>query len=480
MHFDLIDADWIDAQNTDLYDVQDPERVERAWSAWRRRAAEENFQAEDPLATAPLTTLELDVPFHLALWQAQLGLVSRPAGGVIDPMPELINALQERWYALKLTSRRSANVSRARLRRSVFDRGITVYCSALPATTTVSASLSAISAFTGLPVLTDVALAKHMREVNADFLAVYDVGQANANSLLNYAGSTGMCSDVYPAVYFDLGMPVGKNKGTAPAGVRFCFTVKPPIVLSHWHEDHFVGVALASGISPLTCRWIVPEQTVTIKHTALMTAILAAGGAVTVFTTAPANALFSCDLGVDKRMYLSRGQALDKNCSGIVMAVRRKNNRQPVQPSSLWILPGDCDYHYFAASLKGVINSECAGAAQAIVAPHHGGNLRAGSIVIPAAGKYRRLIYSFGRDNSYLHARTPFSVDHHAAGWKHLVAAGIPSVQANALDVIATNVNNPMANAPAGAVVSWAKPCPAVNAACAAAGANCNVPLLKS
>jgi hypothetical protein len=84
---------------------------------------------------------------------------------------------------------------------------------------------------------------------SVDDVGVYDVGQGNANGLLEGG---------HPRAYFDLGGGVLFNVRTYPSTITFCFTANPCVVLSHWDWDHWASGKLHTAAQSLT--WLAPRQ----------------------------------------------------------------------------------------------------------------------------------------------------------------------------------------------------------------------------
>ncbi len=79
-----------------------------------------------------------------------------------------------------------------------------------------------------------------LRTPRIEQCAVYDVGQGAANSF-----SESMCM---PVTYFDFG---GDSRGHTKTRLHtvphFCLTNSPPIILSHWHDDHWSSGPLVAA-----------------------------------------------------------------------------------------------------------------------------------------------------------------------------------------------------------------------------------------
>jgi hypothetical protein len=502
MRFDLVDADWLDDQadhDNPLFRFDAPEQTSRAWRAWFANRREVRDNAEDPFEGAPLAVFETKLPFGLRNWQANVRIPRR--GGNDDNGNgnddwrdddlELTAAYRELWFELTkgdadYTSDGGTPLS-GLLYRSFFDEGIRATYTAQPVASALATSLNAISGISGSPDIDQQSLDSLAASVRADLLAVYDVGQANANALLGLddlsyqANSNPTACPVYPTLYFDLGMPVQSMSKTAPAIVRFCFSQNPLIVLSHWHDDHLSGAALP--VNPgrpnaFNQTWIVPDHPFTIKQKAMVTSIWTQGGAVHVFPTSSTPAIFSTTTGAGDTLTLTRGTAKDPNCGGIIMTVARPDRRPGAAAFQRlsWLLPGDCDYKYFPSGLN---TSDVV----AVVAPHHGGRVKKHSTVVASTHPaYQRLIYSFGRNNTYPHPHQTFLDDHHVAGWIHPMTTGSPTPEAsNGSDVRTTNTNLPLAAHPEGVAVGWTQAAPMVMPACKWTGMkwSCLIPLSK-
>lgn len=460
LRFDLVDADWLDNQaGKALFDLRHPRRLRSAWTEWFADAERAEGNIEDPFAAAPLSIFETRIAFDLPTWLDNLGIPGNATHEDVDA--EITAAFHERWYELRVIAH--ADPSRpslpGTLYRSFFDEGVSVHCFGALASPGLAKALTTLSALVGCPRLKTSSLRKLTENVRAEYLAIYDVGQANANALLDTYFSHGANRyRVSPTLYFDLGMPVPRERHTAPATVRFCFRGKPPVVLSHWHDDHLCGAALPVATGSPTAfemNWIVPEPQASFKHKAFVTSILAAGGHVHTFPASPPGRTFKVSIPSRYTLTLTRGTAKDPNNSGIVMEISRRQtgrSKDKYAPMS-WLLPGDCDYKYFPSTFQpsNVV---------AVIAPHHGAKLKPNSAPVPPSpNDYRRLIYSFGRDNSYSHPHQTFCDTHHALGWNHVTTTPPGTITCTSgHNVRTTNVNPPAIAAPGGVIVGWSAP----------------------
>lgn len=225
-----------------------------------------------------------------------------------------------------------------------------------------------------------------------DAMAVLDVGQGSANVMLNHKGR--------PLLYFDAGRVIRSTVATPPPGFGFCICSQDdnpvPVLLSHWHEDHFNGTE--SDPDLLKCTWITPTA-VTIAQKAFQNGVLFEKSKVLELP----RAAFTFDFGANKNYTLTKSDrnVNSPNQSGHVLMVERSDRR--------WLLPADASY-------KDVVPARGLEFA-AVVASHHGGKFY-GKKVPNRASDYARLVYSFGPLNSYDHP-TAASVALHETAWDH-------------------------------------------------------------
>lgn len=79
---------------------------------------------------------------------------------------------------------------------------------------------------------------------------VYNVGQGNCTALV--------ANDNHPLLYFDVGGGFGANNFPGLANFRLCSTDHPPVILSHWHQDHIHAASYAHNSGILASTWFVP------------------------------------------------------------------------------------------------------------------------------------------------------------------------------------------------------------------------------
>ncbi|MBB3759551.1 hypothetical protein [Xanthomonas arboricola] len=226
-------------------------------------------------------------------------------------------------------------------------------------------------------------------------MAVLDVGQASSNVML---GETGR-----PLLYFDVGRAIGANAWTTPATLKFCTCPnnksRAPVLISHWHEDHYTATSLDPDL--VKCTWIVPH-TVNPAHMAFQNGILVAGSQVLQLPPVFADLKFG-----------TSGSYTLTQCTGTGNNLNNRGNALMVDWRGLnWLLPGDASYKYISL----VKDREFT----AVVATHHGGFF-AGNTVPTRAPGYARLVYSFGHNNVFGTAMHPLpaSVAKHKTQWNH-------------------------------------------------------------
>lgn len=227
-----------------------------------------------------------------------------------------------------------------------------------------------------------------------------DIGQGSANALLDRAGRA--------RLYFDVGAGSRGNGKTRPASYHFCTCFDPPVVLSHWDEDHWNAARYNPELNAL--RWIVPRQLIGASHSRQVARILQAGGSVLVVkrTSLPSSALRGSRQELILRYGTGKSQKrvkADRNDCGLILAVRN------IALDLYWLFPGDARYSKVP---------QFEGEPVVLMASHHGARLDPSSSPPSRCTQpYARLLYSFGPGNSYPHPHHSSITGHHAAGWSH-------------------------------------------------------------
>lgn len=220
------------------------------------------------------------------------------------------------------------------------------------------------------------------------FVAIYKVGQGNCTSLCSTSFSA-------PIVYFDFGGGCYYNAHTYPTGQRFCFSNSPPIVLSHWDNDHWSSALRNRSPQAKEYPWIVPDQPLSATQLQFA-AELALLGNLHVW---PRNLdKIETNYGV---FFYCNGSS--KNDSGLgFLYLRQSENFRT-------LLPGDAEYKYIDEDFKHSLSS--------IIASHHGGNRSFDPPPIPANTENTCVVYSYGLNNSYNHPGVIRIQEHLHYGW---------------------------------------------------------------
>lgn len=208
-----------------------------------------------------------------------------------------------------------------------------------------------------------------------------------------------------PALYFDLGGGVGKNAFTNPVGgVHWCFTSNPPVILSHWHWDHYAGATyggVANMLKAAKATWIGPARPCGTHANKFKSMVITSGGKINLWPTSlPPVTVGSYTLG------LANGSTC--NDSGLVLLVE-----SPVGQFTL--LPGDASYTYIAPS----ISNKYAHGLRTLIATHHAGAFAGGSIPLPDGFGGNMAVFSAGPGNTYGHPSA--TGQHMAVGWAPLI-----------------------------------------------------------
>ncbi len=233
-------------------------------------------------------------------------------------------------------------------------------------------------------------LFEHLPHGVETFVAVYNVGQGLCSAICK-AGSSA------PLVYFDMGCGCYRNAFTRPKKkLDFCHHYNPPIILSHWHADHYKGASLMDKqTAALKKKWLAPSQTIG-PDAARFAARLHLRGNILIW---PANSKsIPLPWGSIK---LCTGHTL--NTSGLALDIKVGNGTHSV------LLPGDAGYD----DIKGV-----SAVYDSLVVSHHGG-LATGSV--KSSGKSGgTFALPFGSGNkSYKHPLQLILVQLGNDGWNN-------------------------------------------------------------
>lgn len=385
---DAIEVKWLNdqAKQDQRFDIDSP--TDRA-EAWKRQG----FPAPNTPSIfehAPLFRIEVE----LDAGTNPFGLPFLPAYDRDDAKTGA-QALEDVWFRFEVSETPHIGFTPALVYPGFFAPPIPAFVQGTMPTPVHANALAGIFSLQHFPTISGASLQSSFNGATGDTLAVYDVGQGNANALLKSNSHASRLP--LPALYYDLGAGVYRNKHTTPTPLGFCFTLVPPILLSHWDADHWAGAyATGIGVPPtylaLKCTWIAPLQTVGPLHIAFANDIIAQGGSLFIYIPSPGKIdIVALSNGIELRLALGTGSG--RNDTGIAAVVENKN----LNPTRTWVLTGDCNYMHLEPLLAPTNPI-------AVVVPHHGANLHGGAAApSPFSGfaGYCRLLYSFGPDNAH-------------------------------------------------------------------------------
>lgn len=286
------------------------------------------------------------------------------------------------------------------------------------------------------------------QELEALHVAVYDMGQANCNAIVD--------DYEHPRLFFDLGWPIQINSKTAPHSRPLLFNwekrkggaFKAPVILSHWDWDHWAyalhtwkydhskkAANIVWNDEALERQWLIPrpskEQKLGPSHWALFIKLYTTRlGRKRVLNLWPNSALkIDFKFGSIVRCTPKSGSIGDRNNSGLALYVRE----MPLEhwqvwsllgiPTELILLPGDADFSsiprlaQFESNSKTQANEALVG----LVASHHGGKVNVYAIpetTIPQA----KLAISSGKGNAYKHPNQQAILNYKYKGWSVVVS----------------------------------------------------------
>jgi hypothetical protein len=315
---------------------------------------------------------------------------------------EVLQRLEGRWIEFRLDE--AGGGVGANLYRNLFAAPNPIFVSSAQDPTGLAMQLLAQSdplASQPDATTTDIETALAAVKNGLDGIGVYDVGQGNANGLLNSGKVT---------AYFDFGGGAGPNSTTFPTSAltNFCFcSAQPPIVLSHWDHDHWSSEGRDTRAHSAT--WIAPRQTVggstrAPHHNALISSIKAHGRLLIWPSSVPTMTIGQV------RIHQCTGTS--KNASGLAAEVFSTS----ISNTDSVLLPADAGYSD--------LPSAASAAFDAIVCPHHGGRSHSPQVPGRPAKLYSRLFYSYGPSNSYKHPLPATYTAHDAAAWTDQRVAG--------------------------------------------------------
>ncbi len=216
---------------------------------------------------------------------------------------------------------------------------------------------------------------------------VCNVGQALATSLAEYGQ--------VPFLYFDYGLPYGKNKDTRPIDVDLPIRKGGYVFLSHIHRDHWWG--LGEFPDAYRANWYIPEQSYELEFPKKMAEIRIAGG--------HCYRIQDLELKISKNVKIeishsaesitSKGRtAKNKHEIGMVMRICVKKEDREFHI----LVAGDQDYDYVKKSFLKAVDL--------LVACHHGGTYSWTTYAgLPQffSSLESTIVYSYGKNNTYGH-----------------------------------------------------------------------------
>lgn len=226
---------------------------------------------------------------------------------------------------------------------------------------------------------------------------VHDVGQALATSL-SYENAP-------PFLYFDYGMPYGRNSFTRPAQVNMPTNPGATIIISHVDKDHWFRIA--DDFNAYQCHWFIPDQPRRTQLNHKFAEIIVHGGSVHIIDTDVAFQAGKLTYGGVSRINPCRA-ANHVHEKGLTMRIQTHD----VNGEELNILiAGDQRYDYVEQAQLNDLDI--------LVASHHGGTFCWSTRgIIPMARNpiTSVAIYSYGLDNTHHHPSK--LTDYNAADWQ--------------------------------------------------------------
>jgi len=368
--FTAVSADWFDEQTNNIYSLDVDSSAPDFWeSYWQDlfKTKESPPQEDDPFEGMPLLRYEITISANDVDFDSYREILTNESEW-IKIVSDSEGKLQADVYGNLFGFAQPATISLGK----VEDHQASVLSSIFDMDEWPDASEHELVS----------AISTHER---ASSLAAFDVGQGSASALLD--------EDQIPWLYHDLGAGVTRNSHTTPDPLRFCWTKKPNIVLSHWDSDHWAGAQ--KDRRALKRTWIAPRQYIGTTHTAFANDILRAGGRILIWPKKGVGPI-TVNNTIQQSITVGRCKGNDRNGSCLAMKVENKANGDDLY----WLLTGDGGYHQLPFPLTGI--------PAAIVVPHHGAKM-AGNKYIPARSNaaYARLLFSFGPGNA--HGRTNLS-----------------------------------------------------------------------
>lgn len=229
-------------------------------------------------------------------------------------------------------------------------------------------------------------------------IEVYNVGQALCSAI---------CDELdRPITYFDFGRAEKADKKTDPNTIVYKFDQSTPVILSHWHTDHWSGVSHCD--EALDHMWIVPEQEKGFNASKFHADLVSRGNCFTLRKDR------LCNFGT---LFLATGpdKHFHNNGIGLLVEIDDKINQER---KKRYLLPGDNRYEYIPAQYRTNLDG--------LVASHHGGRYfdkkKNRMNFIPTCTKNSEIIYSYGEHEDFVdeknsHSHPSYDHEHRNMGW---------------------------------------------------------------
>lgn len=260
-------------------------------------------------------------------------------------------------------------------------------------------------------------------------VAVYDMGQANCNAIVD--------DNLHPVLFYDLGWPLQFNNHGIPKIKPNLFGCEltdylTPVILSHWDWDHW-AYAMSSWTYDyarkvpiiswnnlaLNRPWIVP-QPFNISKLRPTTAYFFSMLQISSYRGSPAmnmwpTKLQNINFNFATLVKCSSSTLLNENNSGLALLVKgwtrsHIDNYKAMHTGEVILLPGDADY----SSIPSLYSPRPYFVG--VVASHHGGKVTGYGTPLPSVPK--KMAISCGYRNTYNHPNTLSLSSYHGMGWK--------------------------------------------------------------
>lgn len=222
----------------------------------------------------------------------------------------------------------------------------------------------------------------------------FNVGQGLCVGLADCYGRVLAYSDYGHGLY-------SKGGGTTPHSLRYCRheSNPAPVILSHWHFDHYAGAYRKVGKPVKNGVWVLPPVGSSLRPGSmrLVKTLIDAKCTILPFpnlikANQPATMTITTQAGQKIALTQCTGSLTgNPNECGIAVNVENTN---PDGTLSKWVLPGDASYDSFIDPFPNAVIA-------AVVAAHHGGKISPFNLPQRPNAGYARLLFSFGKDNNY-------------------------------------------------------------------------------